>query len=53
MALFAVAIPLSNVVSSPISAALLGLDGLLGFRGWQWMFLIEALPAILVGVVLL
>ena len=52
MALFAVAIPLSNVVSSPISAALLGLNGILGLRGWQWMFLIEGLPAILLGIAL-
>lgn len=53
MALFAVAIPLSSVVSSPISGALLGLGGLLGLRGWQWMFLIEGLPALMLGAALL
>ncbi|HEX3487263.1 MAG TPA: MFS transporter [Micropepsaceae bacterium] len=53
MALFAVAIPLSSVVGSPISGALLGLDGALGFRGWQWMFLIEGVPAVLLGLAFL
>ena len=53
MALFAVAIPLSSVISSPISGALLGLDGMLGLRGWQWMFLIEGFPAVVLGVGLL
>lgn len=53
MALFAVAIPLSSVVGSPISGALLGLDRALGLHGWQWMFLIEGLPAIALGAALL
>ncbi len=53
MALFAVAIPLSSVVGSPISGALLSLDGLAGLRGWQWMFLLEGLPAVALGVALL
>jgi len=53
MAFFAVAIPLSSVVSSPISGALLGLDGMFGLHGWQWMFLIEGLPAVMLGVGLL
>src|SRR5947209_4154309 len=39
MALFAVAIPLSSVIGSPVSSALLSFDGLLSLRGWQWMFL--------------
>ncbi len=53
MALFAVAIPLSSVVGSPVSGALLGLDGALGLRGWQWMFLIEGFPAVVLGLALL
>src|SRR5215471_1283175 len=53
MALFTVAIPLSTVIGSPISAALLGLEGILGLHGWQWMFFIEGLPAILLGLSLL
>ncbi len=39
IALFTVAIPFSGFLGSPISAALLGLDGWLGVRGWQWMFI--------------
>lgn len=53
IALFMVASPLSNVVSLPLSAALLHLDGGLGLRGWQWLFIIEGLPAILLSVVVL
>src|SRR3954469_18689865 len=48
--LFMVAIPASSFIGSPISAALLGTDGWLGLRGWQWMFILEAVPAILLGV---
>ena len=47
--LFTVAIPVSSFLGSPISAALLGIDGWLGLRGWQWMFIIEAVPAVLLG----
>ena len=45
-----VAIPVSSFVGSPISAALLDIDGWLGLRGWQWMFIVEALPAVLLGL---
>ncbi|WP_315834355.1 MFS transporter [Bradyrhizobium prioriisuperbiae] len=51
VALFMVAIPLSSFFGSPISAALLQLDGALGFHGWQWMFVLEAIPAIILGVI--
>jgi ACS family tartrate transporter-like MFS transporter len=50
VAMFTVAIPVSSFLGSPISAALLGLDGWLGFRGWQWLFIFEAVPAILLGL---
>ncbi len=53
IAVFMVAIPVSSFVGSPISAALLQTDGLLGFRGWQWMFVLEAAPAVLLGVLAL
>ncbi|MBP0590390.1 MFS transporter [Paraburkholderia sp. LEh10] len=47
-----VAGPLTFLIGAPISGALLGIDGALSMRGWQWMFLIEAVPAlILAGVV--
>jgi MFS transporter, ACS family, tartrate transporter len=48
--LFTVAIPLSSFLGSPISAALLGADGWLAIRGWQWMFILEALPAVFLGL---
>ena len=48
--LFMVAIPVSSFLGSPISAALLGTDGWLGLRGWQWMFILEAAPAVLFGL---
>src|SRR6201995_890253 len=44
-------IPLSAAIGSPISTALLYLDGILGLRGWQWLFLIEGLPPVALGVV--
>ncbi len=47
--IFMVAIPVAGFIGSPISGALLGLDGVLGLRGWQWLFILEAAPAILLG----
>lgn len=52
-ALFTAATPLSAIVGSPLSAALLHMRGILGLAGWQWMFLLEALPAIALGVAVL
>src|SRR5262249_56695576 len=48
--LFMVGIPLTGLIGSPVSSALLGLDGWLGLQGWQWLLLLEALPAIVLGV---
>jgi ACS family tartrate transporter-like MFS transporter len=45
------AMPFSGFIGSPISGLLLGMHGILGLRGWQWLFLLEALPALLLGVV--
>lgn len=50
VALFMAANPLAGVLGSPISGALLNLHGG-GLSGWQWMFLIEGLPAIILGAV--
>jgi MFS transporter, ACS family, tartrate transporter len=47
---FMVAIPVAGLIGSPISGAILYLDGWLGLGGWQWIFLIEAAPAILLGI---
>jgi len=48
--LFMVAIPVSSFLGSPMSAALLGTDGWLGLRGWQVDVLLEAAPAVLLGL---
>jgi MFS transporter, ACS family, tartrate transporter len=51
--LFLTAIPISNVVGSPISGAILDMEGIAGLHGWQWMFIIEALPSLLMTFVVL
>ncbi len=51
MGYFMAAIPLSSVIGAPLSGLVLGLDGLLGMKGWQWLFIVEALPALLLAVV--
>ncbi|MFC5343332.1 MFS transporter [Brevundimonas staleyi] len=50
LALFAVAIPVSSFIGSPLSGALLKLDGLGGLYGWQWLFILEGLPTVLLGI---
>jgi MFS transporter, ACS family, tartrate transporter len=51
LAAFAIAVPVSTVIGAPISGLLLGLDGVMGLRGWQWLFIIEGVPSVLLGVV--
>jgi MFS transporter, ACS family, tartrate transporter len=48
---FMAAIPLATVIGAPISGLLLGLDGILGLKGWQWLFITEALPSLILAVV--
>ena len=48
-----IAIPLASVIGAPLSSWLLGFDGHLGLQGWQWMFIIEAVPALIMGVAVL
>jgi MFS transporter, ACS family, tartrate transporter len=50
---FLSAIPVCGVIGGPVSGALLGLDGRLGLRGWQWLFLLEGIPSIVVGLIVL
>ena len=45
------AIPLTSVIGGPVSGLVLAMDGAFGWHGWQWLFVIEALPAIVLGVV--
>lgn len=53
VALFMTAGPLSAVIGGPISGLLLGLHGHAGLAGWQWLFLMEGLPAIFLGIIVL
>lgn len=50
---FALGAIAAGVIGSPLSGALLQMDGLAGLSGWQWLFLLEAIPAVVVGVVVL
>jgi MFS transporter, ACS family, tartrate transporter len=50
---FMIGIPLSIVFGGPLSGWLLGFEGHLGLHGWQWMFLLEGLPAVVLGFVVL
>ena len=51
IAMFMAAAPIAVAIGSPISAALLQMDGIWGLAGWQWMFVIEAIPAVILGIV--
>jgi len=51
LAAFAVAVPVSTVIGAPISGLSLGLDGVLGLKGWQWLFILEGVPSVLLGIV--
>jgi D-galactonate transporter len=48
---FMAAIPLSSAIGSPISGMILGMHGIWGLEGWQWLFIIEAAPAIVLAFV--
>jgi MFS transporter, ACS family, tartrate transporter len=48
---FYIAWPLSVVVMGGLAGALMGLDGRLGLRGWQWLFAVEGLPTVVLGVI--
>lgn len=50
---FLVAIPLSSVLGGPLGGMLLEFDGIWGLAGWKWLFIIEGIPATLIGLVLL
>jgi MFS family permease len=53
ISIFAMAMPISGFIGSPISGLLLGMNGIWGLQGWQWLFVLEAFPAVLLGVVTL
>ena len=53
VSMFMAAVPIATVIGGPLSGALLGMHGLGGIAGWRWLFVIEALPAILLGALAL
>jgi MFS family permease len=48
--IFMVAIPAAGLIGSPMSGAILGMSGWLNLAGWQWIFILEAIPTILCGI---
>src|ERR1700730_135366 len=48
---FLTGLPIAVALGAPISTALLGLDGWLGLRGWQIMYIAEGLPTVIIGVI--
>jgi MFS family permease len=50
---FMTAIPISTALGGPLSSAILHLDGMLGLAGWQWLFLLETIPSLILGLVTL
>jgi ACS family tartrate transporter-like MFS transporter len=50
IAAFMTAVPVTGLIGGPLSGALLGLDGIYGLKGWQWLFLLEGLPAMVLGI---
>lgn len=53
-ALFAIAVPLAGVIGGPVSGGILAfMQGTAGLHGWQWMFLLEGAPVVLLGLVVL
>lgn len=53
MSRFMMSIPLSGTIGGPLGGALLSLDGRFGLAGWQWLFLVEGIPSILLGIAVL
>jgi ACS family tartrate transporter-like MFS transporter len=49
VASFMAAIPMANIIGGPLSTTILQMDGIAGLHGWQWMFILEGLPATALG----
>ncbi len=48
---FMIGNPLAVIIGGPCSTVILGMKGLLGLAGWQWLFVLEGIPAVLLGVI--
>jgi MFS transporter, ACS family, tartrate transporter len=53
LAWFLLAIPVSSLIGGPISGVILQMHGFWGIKGWQWLFIIEGAPAVLLGLIVL
>ena len=53
IAIFCSAIPIAGIISGPLSGLILGMEGIERLHGWQWLFLIQGLPAILLAFVVI
>ena len=53
LAWFVLAIPASSVIGGPISGLLLNMDGIGGLAGWKWLFILEGLPVVILGALML
>lgn len=51
LGIFILAQPISNALGAPVSGMLLGLEGVGGLHGWQWLYIIEGIPAIALGII--
>jgi ACS family 4-hydroxyphenylacetate permease-like MFS transporter len=49
-AMFMIAMPVTAAIGSALSGYILGLDGVAGLKGWQWLFMLEGLPSALLGL---
>jgi MFS transporter, ACS family, tartrate transporter len=53
VALFMTATALAGIIAGPVSGAILGMHGFARLSGWQWLFILEGLPALILGIVVL
>jgi ACS family tartrate transporter-like MFS transporter len=50
---FMAAIPVASFIAGPLSGVLLQMNGIAGFKGWQWMFMVEGVPSVILGLMVL
>jgi ACS family tartrate transporter-like MFS transporter len=51
--LFMAAVPLASAVGAPISGVIVSINEAMGLKGWQWLFILEGLPSVILGLVVL
>ena len=51
LGIFLLAQPISNALGAPVSGMLLNLEGVAGLHGWQWLYILEGIPAIILGII--